>query len=71
MLGLTVVIYNPKKVADSSLEAKGFISHSCFPFLGFMVLGPGRTCLQSSELCPLLLLPTLWRLLEGTGCVPL
>lgn len=32
-LSLTVVIYGPKKVAGSSQEAKGFISHSCFPFL--------------------------------------
>lgn len=54
-------------MAGCSLEAKGFISYSCFPFLGFMVLGSGRTRLKSCELRPSLPGPALWRLSEGTG----
>lgn len=60
-----MVIYSPKKVAGSSLEARGFISHSCFPFLGFMVLGSGRTRLKSCELSPLL--PASPHSLEALG----
>lgn len=55
--GLTVVIYNQIKVVGSSQEAKGFIFHSCFPFLRFMILVPGRSLLESSELSPLSPLP--------------
>lgn len=63
-------------MAGSSQEAKGFISHSCFPFLWFMTLDSGRTRLRSSVLSPLPPSPcgkqaVFWRCREGLGGVPL